>query len=183
MPDSNPNALLHSGSQLLDVRPLLAAGEEPFAQIMSAADALKPGQGLALRAPFEPKPLFSVFAARGFEAHSHCLAPGDWLVEFLPQAGAPKGRVAAEAVTPAVPTGAPALLVVDVRGLEPPEPLVRILGACQGLEPGQTLKVLHERRPSLLYPRLESLGYLHQTFERAEDVFEILVTRPGQHPA
>ena len=50
----------------LDVRPMLAKGQEPFAAIMQAADALGPDQTLRLIAPFRPVPLIGVLRQRGF---------------------------------------------------------------------------------------------------------------------
>jgi uncharacterized protein (DUF2249 family) len=50
----------------LDVRPLLAAGDEPFEAIMAAVESLPPGGVLELTAPFEPVPLYAVLRARGF---------------------------------------------------------------------------------------------------------------------
>jgi uncharacterized protein (DUF2249 family) len=55
--------------------------------------------------------------------------------------------------------------VLDVRGLEPPEPMVKILEALEALIPGDVLEVLHERRPMLLYPQLDDRGFVHETDE------------------
>lgn len=43
---------------LLDVRPVLEQGGEPFVRIMEAAAAIKPGGTLVIIAPFEPVPLY-----------------------------------------------------------------------------------------------------------------------------
>jgi uncharacterized protein DUF2249 len=48
---------VHSTEIRLDVRPLLAAGEEPFGVIMSAIEQVPPGGVLVLDAPFDPAPL------------------------------------------------------------------------------------------------------------------------------
>src|SRR5262249_59191130 len=53
--------------------------------------------------------------------------------------------------------------VLDVRGLEPPKPLVRVLEALDRLGPGVQLEVRHDRRPILLYPQLDDRGFIHQT--------------------
>ena len=159
---------LAPGTRILDVRPQLRAGAEPFSDIMAALKSLAPGQGLAIRAIFEPRPLFGLFAARGFKGESHQLAEDDWLIDFQPAPGA---------------SAAEGFEQIDVRGLEPPEPLVRILARCQALEDGRTLKVLHERRPEMLYARLEDLGLLHRTEVLAEDRVDIYITRPGKHGA
>lgn len=48
---------------------------------------------------------------------------------------------------------------LDNRGLEPPEPMVRILGALQQAGPDDELVVLMDREPMLLYPELERRGF------------------------
>ena len=51
----------------LDVRPLLAKGEEPFATIRNQIDQLKPGEGLSVLAPFLPSPLIEKLSSEGFQ--------------------------------------------------------------------------------------------------------------------
>lgn len=65
-----------------DARPVIAAGDEPFGQIMAAADALAPDEDLIVLAPFEPVPLVSVLASRGFTCEATEIAEGDWRVTF-----------------------------------------------------------------------------------------------------
>lgn len=50
-------------------------------------------------------------------------------------------------------------LEVDNRGLEPPEPMVRILTALKELETDGELVALMDREPLMLYPELERRGY------------------------
>ena len=52
---------------------------------------------------------------------------------------------------------------LDVRDLEPCEPLERTLEALQQLERGDQLTVLHRREPHLLYPLLEKAGFTWST--------------------
>lgn len=66
----------------VDARPLIAKGEEPFATIMAAVDALEPGQDLAVIAPFEPVPLEGVLGGQGFTFDAVPLDGGDWRVTF-----------------------------------------------------------------------------------------------------
>ena len=51
--------------KILDVRPLLAQGTEPFATIRSRVDALKAGEGLTVIAPFLPSPLIEKLHSEG----------------------------------------------------------------------------------------------------------------------
>jgi uncharacterized protein (DUF2249 family) len=66
----------------LDVRPLLERGEEPFKVIMAAIARLPEQGALQLRTSFEPVPLYSVLARRGFSHSSQALAADDWEVIF-----------------------------------------------------------------------------------------------------
>ncbi|GIW13978.1 MAG: hypothetical protein KatS3mg062_1417 [Tepidiforma sp.] len=50
-------------------------------------------------------------------------------------------------------------VILDNRGLEPPQPLVRILQALASLGAGDELVALMDREPRLLYPELERRGY------------------------
>lgn len=66
----------------LDVRPLLARGEEPFSAIRAAVDALPPGRGLTIIAPFLPAPLIEMLKGEGFACKPEHRADGAWAVSF-----------------------------------------------------------------------------------------------------
>lgn len=169
----------------LDVRPLIARGDEPFGEIMRAARQTPIGQMLRLRAPFEPVPLYDVLGKQGFTASARQLGPDDWDVAFL-RTGA---ETSPSPATPAAP--APALdwdapsatVTIDVSELVPPEPLVKILQALEELPPGGALRVHHVRRPIHLYPRLDELGCGYETREPAPGRVEILIQKPAEATA
>lgn len=52
-------------------------------------------------------------------------------------------------------------LLVDARGLEPPEPMERVLDALCRARPGQRVVMLLEREPFPLYRILKQNGYDH----------------------
>jgi len=66
----------------LDVRPIIARGEEPFDIIMETVSTLGPREPLELFAPFEPVPLFSVLEAQGFKHDAQPIGNGDYRVIF-----------------------------------------------------------------------------------------------------
>lgn len=66
----------------LDVRPNLARGEEPFSVIRARVDALKPGEGLSVLAPFLPSPLIELLRSEGFQSSAEHRHDGSWLVNF-----------------------------------------------------------------------------------------------------
>lgn len=68
---------------VLDVRPLIEAGEEPFATIMETVTTLD-GRSLLLIAPFEPTPLEGVLSSRGFAYVAQQIGEAEWRVRFTP---------------------------------------------------------------------------------------------------
>jgi len=52
---------------------------------------------------------------------------------------------------------------LDVRGLEAPEPLQRILSELDSLQGGEQLDVIHWRDPLLLYQVLDKTGWKYKT--------------------
>lgn len=139
----------------LDVREVLNAGGEPFEEIMRAVASLAPGQGLRLLATFKPVPLFGVMSQQGYSHTEHEIGGGDWEVVFM-QTGE---SVAAEPPLSRSPSvDAPCL---DVRGLLPPEPMQKALEAVEALGVGESLQLLTDREPTLLY---QELGRRHHAF-------------------
>lgn len=143
----------------LDVRPLLASGEDPFARIMGVVAKLAPGAPLILDAPFDPAPLRRVLAQKGFADHAERLAADHWRVYFRktgearPAAAAPGAtRIWREAGT----------AHIDVRGLDPPQPMLAILRLLETPDCGDTVIVHHEREPVFLYPELAERGWQHE---------------------
>ncbi len=67
------------------------------------------------------------------------------------------------------------LVHLDVCGLEPPEPLERVLAALDQLQPQQRLSMLIDREPLPLYRILTNNGYAHQTRTRPDFLYEILI--------
>ena len=68
--------------KVLDVRPDLASGGEPFVRIMEAAVTIQRGKTLVIIAPFEPVPLYEVLGSRGFTHETVKVADDEWVVRF-----------------------------------------------------------------------------------------------------
>jgi len=161
----------------LDVREDIARGEEPVARIMRAVKALGADEILVLRAPFEPLPLYEVLGRRGLAHWAEREAANDWHVWFYRNQSASAGSAS---VRPGGPLRG--RTVMDVRGLEPPHPMVRVLEAVDRLAPGAELEVLHERRPTFLYPQLEDRGFVHETDEPEPGLVRIRIRRAAAGP-
>lgn len=174
-----------SAEILLDVREQLASGGEPFSKIMSAVAGLHDGEALHLRAPFEPAPLLSVMGKRGFLHSTERHADDDWSVWFYRGSGKPESQTHTETRSDAAPVtsgvphavGARDETWLDVRGLEPPEPMVHTLEALESLPSGNTLVQLNSRIPQFLLPILRERGFHYSIEEVPPDEVHVRIWR------
>jgi uncharacterized protein (DUF2249 family) len=153
-----------SGARLLDVRPVLAKGGDPFRLILKTVGELAPKEALHLVVGFEPKPLYLVLRAKGLSHHAE-QSGGLWHVWFF-RANAAAGEASPATDDASAPLQTPVTL--DVRGLEPPQPMITILEKLAELGPGAQLEVHHHREPVLLYEKLQLRGYAARTEKRGE---------------
>ena len=72
MPPSKPT--------ILDVRPVIARGDEPFSLIRARVDALASNESLAVVAPFMPAPLIELLKGEGFQLTVEHRGDGAWSV-------------------------------------------------------------------------------------------------------
>lgn len=151
----------------LDVRPVLAAGEEPFRLIMETVERLAEGEVLALRTPFDPRPLHGVMGRKGFLRRTEERAADDILTEYWRPGEAAPAAATSDDRAPALeaPGGPRAEVTLDVRGLTPPEPLERTLAALDRLGPDEVLVQLNDRVPAFLLPLLDERGHAYRIAE------------------
>ncbi|HUH93078.1 MAG TPA: DUF2249 domain-containing protein [Casimicrobiaceae bacterium] len=67
---------------------------------------------------------------------------------------------------------------LDVRGLEPPEPLERVLAALEALPARDSLLLKIDCRPVPLYRILDRDGYLYDERPGSESLYEITIRAP-----
>lgn len=72
-----------SRAHVFDARPILAAGEEPFSEIMAAAGAVGDDEILVVYAPFNPVPLAGALGERGFSHVADQIDDQTWRMIFL----------------------------------------------------------------------------------------------------
>jgi hypothetical protein len=131
-----------------------AAGRE---RLLNALDAVPSDGVLEIRFGFDPTTLLPAATERGFSANLACRAADGWVLAVR----AP---------------GAPEIL--DLRDLEAPEPLERILEACAGLAPGATLLARTPRPPRMLLPQLERRALSWEVIEEPDGSGLVWVQRP-----
>lgn len=166
----------------VDVREDLRAGREPFSKIMAAVGVLRPDQVLRVRAIFEPVPLFTALGKRGFTHASRQEGPDDWSVWFWraePAVAGPPAAPAEQQPAPEAPSLDAATVWLDVRGLMPPEPLMRTLAALDTLPDGHQLVHVNARVPELLFPMLAERGFACELDDSRADRVLVRVWRAG----
>lgn len=154
----------------LDVREEIRSGGEPFSRIMNAVTTLRADEQLQLIAPFEPVPLFHIMRKLGFTHFAKPISSGDWEVLFTrdqqPQASDGNGKK-----TSPLHVEQSTSVEVDARGLEPPQPMIKILEVLSNISPGGELVAHTDRRPMHLYAQLEARGFVGQTEEQFDGSF------------
>jgi hypothetical protein len=144
----------------LDVRPMLQAGEGPFAAVMETAVGVPEGGLFLIEAPFDPQPLRRVLAGKGFATYGERLGHGHWRI-WCRRGGNFDAKNAGRAEGPgrALTWQSGDAVHIDVRGLEAPKPLIAILGLIDGGGHAGHIVVHHDRDPVYLYPELEDRGW------------------------
>ena len=68
-------------------------------------------------------------------------------------------------------------IVLDVRGMEPPEPLERVLETVDGFVPGDRLTLVIDCHPVPLFRVLERNGFAFREEPGVESLYEITIWR------
>ncbi len=168
---TTPPAWLHLRQikYLLDVREAQATAQNPLALITPATLALATDQLLLLRSSFEPVPLYQWLAHRGYQVWAQQQRSDDWLV-FI-------GRlVSAEAQPSDQPNPATPCIVLDNRGLKPPEPMVRTITTLKKLPPASYLIGVTDRIPVILHETLSDEGYQFEALGQIQQAYLTLIT-------
>ncbi|MEX2380974.1 MAG: DUF2249 domain-containing protein [Opitutales bacterium] len=180
---SIPEALLESlrrgAVREFDARPVLEAGQEPFTLIMQAMDRLEPGEVFKLQAPFEPVPLYAVLGRKGFQRWARQAGEGEggfWEIFFY-RAEEPDSSADGAEAEEEFAGGDESILELDVRGLEPPEPLERVLEVVEQMAYGEVLRVVHHRNPLILFDVLVERGFQYRSQQQSEELWEIRIWR------
>lgn len=94
------------------------------------------------------------------------LAELELLAQLVQERGVPEGEVAQRQ----------RLATLDLRGLQPPEPIVRIFEALEHA-PGEPLRAILPHEPVPLYNLLRERGFSYTGAPRADGGFELLIER------
>lgn len=157
----------------LDIRDIPHAKGEPFTSIMAAVNALSPGQGLLLIAPFKPEPLLQLLDSRGFDNDATSSPDGVWQVLFRPRLLSEPDTDASNPLTWPKPT-----ILVDLGSTPSADTAEAVLETLAEMETGQVLFALLSGEPTDLRYRLFDEG--HACFGRwQEGTYRVMVLRGG----
>lgn len=127
---------------IMDIRPLLQRGQEPFSEIMRAVARLGPDEEIILLAPFEPLPLMGVLSQQGYLCRSHADAGTDeWIIRIRRIGSGAHGRE------------------IDARMLAGTDVTGHILEECSTLGREESLAVVTHDFPSSLLETLPGHGF------------------------
>ncbi|GAO42691.1 DUF2249 domain-containing protein [Flavihumibacter petaseus] len=169
----------------LDVRPLIAAGNDPLNLIVRHTRSLKSGQLLKIVNSFYPGPLVQLLEKQGFGSFTK--EAGYDLVEtffYLRDAAATGSMEQAEAAFGSddnwddiLVAYAGHMKTVDVRHLEMPLPMMTILESLDRLAADEALFVYHKRLPVFLLPELASRKFRYVVNRVNEEQLNMLIFR------
>jgi hypothetical protein len=143
----------------LDAHPILAAGIDPFSDVNALAGTIGENGVFLLDVPFDPVPLRRFLGGRGFSGYAMKRGHRDWRIVFRRDGGdsRPNPNVGDRKDTVSECEGR--IVNLDLRGLEPPRPLVTILKMID--KPGGVDEIVatFEREPLFLFPELAERGW------------------------
>lgn len=162
----------------LDVRSELADGKDPFPSIMKALEQVPPEGALKLINSFEPIPLIRKLERKGYGHYveekgkelviTYFRKKGDEGTTEITKKRSKGEQVESDPDRMREEYGEQAAFI-DVRGLEMPEPMMRILEHLRQMPSGEGLYVQHERVPRYLLPELEQEGFSYAMKEVADE--------------
>jgi len=156
---------------VFDVRPI--PGRVKHAQIFQRWFDLPVGDYFVLLNDHDPAPLRYQFEAEfpgAFSWEYLGIGPDEVRVKIsklravcAPVNASPAFMAKLRPISPTVPER---IQEIDARGLEPPEPLIRILDALESLPLGVRLRAITDREPCHLFGEAEQRGFRHDTAEQ-----------------
>lgn len=160
---------------------------QKHAQIFQRWESLAVGEHFVLINDHDPVPLYYQFAAQFPDAFSweYLVAGPDEFHVKITRLSVSPDQPSSGGLPPWPPRGnaspsgplEKAEDTVDVRGLEPPDPMVRILTAVESLVTGERLIALTDRKPIHLYPELESRGIDFNSEETPDGTWRTTLSR------
>lgn len=167
----------------LDVRAMLAEGNDPLKLIQKHIKELKEGQVLKIINTFEPTPLIKLLEKQGFESYVD-LIEKDLIETYFYRTIAPE--VTQETLSESENNDWDILMEkfrnklvdIDVRHLEMPGPMMSILEELDKLDHDKALYVHHKRIPVFLLSELKDRKFEYRINEISDSEVFLLIFKP-----
>ena len=164
----------------LDVRPVIASGSDPLNLIIEKIKTIKEGQALKIINSFEPIPLIVLLEKRGFKSYTEAISEHLTETYFYKNTESLPTEIL---LTPEVSKDWNEKLLefknhiqtIDVRMLEMPLPMLKILDALNNLPAETALFVYHKRIPVFLLPELADRNFGYRIKEICDGEVNILI--------
>jgi uncharacterized protein (DUF2249 family) len=153
------------------------------AQIFQRWSELPVDRHFVLINDHDPVPLWYQFAAQypgAFDWEYLLRGPEEFQVKITKRSAVtvpvtPPAAPPRTATSTCVPTAA--VHEIDARGLEPPEPLMRILNRLEVLPVGQQLRAITDRQPCHLFGEATARGFTHACTEQPDGSWVTILER------
>lgn len=183
MPDFLKNMMPEQIVQL-DVRAMLADGNDPLKYIQQKVKELQQGQVLEIINTFEPVPLIKLLEKQGFQAHINHVNPDLVETYFYKTGSNTVTELEADTTTSGdwdqiLKQYEDKLEEIDVRHLEMPMPMMTILEALEKLPQEKALYVHHKRIPVFLLSELKERKFDYRIKEVQEGEVYLLIYKHG----
>jgi len=163
----------------LDVRPTIAAGNDPLRLITDKVKSLPKGGVLKIINSFEPTPLILLLQKQGFEYYTDVVDAQLVETYFYKKDSAAVSLNemvhAAEDWDDCIQKFSNKMQTIDVRNLEMPQPMLTILEALDNLSSDTALFVYHKRIPVFLLPELKERKFDYRIKEISDDQVHLLI--------
>lgn len=164
----------------LDVRPVIAAGQDPLSIIVKEVNSIQPGQVLKITNSFEPTPLMVLLEKQGFSSYADAIRE-DWVETYFYKSSAIE--LTTRETTTDKSNGWDEILkqyenhitTIDVRQLEMPGPMMTILESLETLPENMLLYVYHKRIPVFLLPELADRKFGYRIKEISDGEVHLLI--------
>ena len=164
----------------LDVRPVIETGKYPLNMILQKVRLLEAGSVLKIVNSFEPTPLMQLLGKQGFASYAEPVSEELVNTYFYKKTDQPlvletAGTAYTKEWDTILDRFKGKLETIDVRQLEMPLPMHRILEALESLQKDQALYVYHKRIPVFLLPELEEREFSFRIKEVSEAEVHLLI--------
>lgn len=172
--------LTEKNSVTLDVRPILTAGDDPLSTIMSHIKELEINHVLKIINTFEPTPLIKLLEKKGIVSYTNQVNENISETYLLKKVSFSESNTVSTSKKSTdwdtlIERYTTKMHIIDVRNLEMPQPMIKILESLEKIKDDEALFVYHKRIPVYLIPELLEKKLSYRTNEISNEEVHLLI--------